>query len=122
MKTWSAHWKASKNPKKQRKYVYQAPLHIKGKLLQAHLTKELAKKHNTRSLRIRKGDHVKIMRGNNKGKTGTVDRVDTKHTRIYVSTATYTKKDGTKTYIPLHPSKLLITELTNDRRRTGGKQ
>lgn len=121
MKTWTKHWKASKNPKKQRKYTYQAPLHIRGRFLNAHLSEELAKKHNTRSLRVRKGDKVKIMRGQHKGKTGSIERVDTHNIRVYISTATFPKKDGTKTYTPIHPSKILITELTNDKRRIGGK-
>jgi large subunit ribosomal protein L24 len=59
----------SKKPSKQRKAMYQAPLHRKHKLFSAHLSKELRKQWNKRSLPVRKGDEVKIMRGKFKGTT-----------------------------------------------------
>ncbi|MBI4148371.1 50S ribosomal protein L24 [Candidatus Woesearchaeota archaeon] len=118
MKHWSPHWKGSIRPSKQRKYTATAPLHIKGHLLAAHLSKELRQKHKRRSIRVRKGDKVNILRGSFKGTSGTVERVDTTHICVYVSGATLTKKDGTKIARPIHPSKLLITQLdTTDKRR-----
>ena len=68
-KKFSKKWKASGKARKQRKYVANAPLHIKKKFLSANLSKELRKKYG-RSLQIRKGDSVKVMRGKFKGKTG----------------------------------------------------
>ena len=44
-KTFSQSWKASKKPRKQRKYTIKAPLHIKGKFLHANLSKDLRKKY-----------------------------------------------------------------------------
>lgn len=118
MKDWSKTWKASKLPKKQRKYVYLLPAHLKGKLLCAHLCKELRKKYSTRSIRIRKGDKVKIVRGQNKTKTGTVELVDTKNIKIYISGIEFTKRDGSKAKQPIHPSNVVIQELdTTDKRR-----
>ncbi len=60
-KKFSDKWKASKLPRKQRKYLANAPLHIKRKFLSANLSKELRKKHGKRSIPIRKGDTVRIM-------------------------------------------------------------
>ena len=40
-KIFSKHWKSSKQPRKQRKYRAKAPLHIKRKLLNVNLSKEL---------------------------------------------------------------------------------
>jgi len=118
MKEWSRKWKGSKIPKKQRKYVHKAPLHVRGSFLSAHLTKELRQKYHTRSLRLRKGDRVKIVRGSFKGKQGKVERVDTKKLRIYIEGAVMTKRDGTKTSYPLHASNVLITDIeTGDKRR-----
>ena len=70
MKFWSRQWKSSSNPGKQRKYVYNAPMHIRRKLLTANLSEELRKKHNKRSIPLRKGDEVEIMRGEFKKKKG----------------------------------------------------
>lgn len=119
MKTaFSKQWKSSRQPRKQRKYAAQAPLHIKGRLLHAHLSKELREKHGTRAVRIKKGDKIKVSRGMFGGKTGTVESVNTKEQRIYASNIEYTKKDGAKTKYPLHVSNVIITGLNlEDKKR-----
>ena len=114
---WNTNWKASKNPRKQRKYIRNAPLHTRNKLLGCHLSKELRQKIKRRALSIRKGDKVKIIKGQHKGKTGTVDRINTKRMRIYITGVEFTKKDGSKTMYPIRPSNLIITELQTDKRR-----
>lgn len=118
---WSPSWISSKKPTKQRKYVKNAPLHVRSALLCSHLSKELAKKLNTRSLRVRKGDKVTVMRGQHKGKSGTVDRVDTQKARIYITGVEVPKRDGSKAMYPIHPSKLMIKEIATDKRRTSEK-
>ncbi|MBI2545172.1 MAG: 50S ribosomal protein L24 [Candidatus Aenigmarchaeota archaeon] len=60
----------SKAPGKQRKFLHDAPLHLKRKILSSHLSKELKAKYTRRSLAVRKGDEVHVMRGKFKGKTG----------------------------------------------------
>lgn len=118
MKEWSKTWKASKLPKKQRKYVYNLPAHLKGKIFSSHLSKDLRKKYGMRNIRVRKGDKVKVMRGQNSGRTGTVESVDTKYVKVYITGIELTKRDGSKTKQPVHPSNLLIQELdTTDKRR-----
>src|SRR3989344_6328321 len=86
-KLFSKSWKSSKQPRKQRKYLYNAPLHLRRRFLNATLSKELRKKIGRRSLSIIKDDEVKIMRGQYKGKTGKVMRINTKKTRVYVDQA-----------------------------------
>jgi len=54
-KKFSNSWKASKQVRKQRKFRYNAPLHIKHKFLSAHLSKELMKKYGTRNIPVKKG-------------------------------------------------------------------
>jgi large subunit ribosomal protein L24 len=113
-KEFSKAWKGSKKPSKQRKYGYNAPLHIKGNFLNAHLSEDLMKKYSIRSLRVRKGDKVTVMRGQFRKKSGKVERVDVKKTEVYVSNVELAKKDGSKAFYPVHPSNLLITELNLD--------
>ena len=115
MKTkFSSSWKKSIQPRKQRKYRHNAPLHIKQKFVGVHLSKELKKKYNKRSINLRKGDGIKVMRGQFKNKTGKIDKVDTKKTLVYVSGIEVMKRDGTKARYPIHPSNLVITELNMD--------
>ncbi len=113
-KTFSASWKASKKPSKQRKYRYNAPLHTKRKLLSAHLSKQLKEKHKRRSMEIRKGDTAKVMRGQFKGKTGKIEGISTKRQTVYISGADSQRKDGTKAFYPIDPSNLMLTELNQE--------
>jgi ribosomal protein uL24 len=50
-KQFSTHWKASSQPRKKRKYVAKAPIHIKRRLLSANLSKEIRKKQGIRNAR-----------------------------------------------------------------------
>ena len=118
MKTFSKYWKASRKPKKQRKYQYNAPLHIRNKLVSSRLSKELAKKYGARNITLKKGDKVKIMRGQFSGKTGKVSRVYLKKGSIFNEGKGAEKIEGGKTPYPLHPSNLMATELnTDDKKR-----
>ncbi len=117
-KQFSKAWKSSTQPRKQRKYQANAPLHLKRKMTQSHLSKELREKHGKRSIRVKKGDKVKIMTGGFKGKIGTIEKVDTKNSKVFITKVEYTKKDGSKTMYPIHSSNVMITELNlNDKRR-----
>ena len=113
-KDFSDKWIRSKQPRKQRKYSHNAPLHIRGKFMSAHLSKELIKKYNRRSIRLRKGDKVTILRGQFKKKAGRIERVDLKKTKVYIAGVEMVKKDGTKVFYPIHPSNLVITDLNLD--------
>ncbi|MBR9675774.1 50S ribosomal protein L24 [Candidatus Woesearchaeota archaeon] len=111
-------WKASKKPSKQRKYVSKAPLHLRGAFLNVHLSAELRKKHSKRSVRVRKGDKIKVLRGTHKGKMGSVESVNVKKSKVYVVGVESIKRDGSKTKYPLSASNLLITDLNiNDKKR-----
>lgn len=104
--------------RKQRAYVREAPLHARGDFLSAHLSKELRQKHKCRSLRLRVGDKVKVMRGSFRNKTGKVDRINAKEKKVYITGIEFTKRDGSKAMYPIHPSNILIEEPdTSDKRR-----
>ena len=120
MKTkFSSSWIKSKQPRKQRKYRHNAPLHIKQKFVSVHLSKELRKKYSKRSMNLRKGDSVKVARGQFKNKTGKVDEVSVKKTSVYINGIEIVKKDGTKARYPINPSNLIITEMSMDDKMRG---
>ena len=104
----------TKQPRKQRKFLYNAPLHLRQKLVAAPLSRELREKYGVRNLPVREGDKVKVMRGDFKGKEGKVLEVDLKRYRIHVEGVTMTKTDGTEVFYPLHPSNVIIMELNLD--------
>lgn len=101
-------------PSKQRKMLFQAPDHIRHKHFAAPLAPELRRSYGTRSLPVRSGDTVRVMRGDHKGFEGKVARVDRKKFRIYVEGLTREKVDGSTVFVPIHPSKVMITKLNLD--------
>lgn len=117
MTGWSINWKNSKSPRKQRKYRYNSPLHVRKRFLHVNLSKELRTKHTMRSIGIRKKDKVKILRGQFRKKTGVVSKVNVKKCKVYVEGIEQVRKDGTKSFYPLSPSNLQIIELNLDDKR-----
>ena len=111
---FSTSWKKSKQPRKQRLYRKNAPLHIKRKFMRAHLSKELRNRYKRRSLGLRKVDKVRIVHGQFKKKEGKIERIDTKREKLYVNGAEIVKKDGTKVLYPINPSNVIITEVNLD--------
>lgn len=76
------------------------------------------KKYSTRSIQLKKGDKVKILRGQFSGKTGKVNKINLKLSKIYIEGVESFKKDGNKSFYPIHASNLLILELmTEDKKR-----
>ncbi|RLF12471.1 MAG: 50S ribosomal protein L24 [Thermoprotei archaeon] len=104
----------TKQPRKQRRLLYQAPLHVRHKLMSAHLSDDLRKEYGFRSLPVRKGDVVVVMRGEHKGHSGKVIRVDLSKYRVFIEGLVRKKADGTEVFIPIHPSKLEIIRLNLD--------
>jgi large subunit ribosomal protein L24 len=103
--------KPVKKPTKQRKMLFQAPDHIRHKHFAAPLSPELRASRGVRALPVRSGDAARIMRGDHKGFEGKVTRIDRKKYRIYVEGLTREKVDGTTISVPIHPSKVMITNL-----------
>lgn len=108
---FSTKWKASKQPRKQRKYLANAPLHIKRKFLGANLSKDLRKKHGQRSIIIKKGDVVKVMRGKFSKKQGKITDIKTKFGKVYIEGLQIKKRDGSKANIMFRASNLQVIEL-----------
>jgi len=110
--------KSSKSPRKQRKRLFNAPLHVRNKIIVSHFSPELRKKYSRRSLRVRTGDKVKILRGQFKGKTGKVEKINSKKSRVFITGVEFTKKDGSKSLHPVHSSNVMINELNlSDKKR-----
>jgi len=101
-------------PTKQRKKLYQATGTDRYKRFSAPLSAKLKESHGIRSLPVRNGDTVMVMRGDRKGSEGKVNQIDRKKYRIFIEGATREKVDGTAIPVPIHPSKVMITRLNLD--------
>ena len=82
------------------------------------LSKELRADLGKRTLPIRSGDKVRVLRGDFKGHEGEVLSVDYNSYKVTVEEVTLSKPDGTATFLPVDPSNLVIIDanLKDDRR------
>lgn len=101
-------------PRKQHKMLYNMPAHRRIRLFSACLSPSLKATHHVNAVPVRTGDTVRIMRGDKKGTEGKIARVDRGKIRIFVEGVTREKVDGTAIQFPIHPSKVMITNLNLD--------
>lgn len=117
-KKFSTKWVGSKLPRKQRKYRANAPFHIRREFMSSNLSKELRKKYGKRSFPLKKGDEVRIMKGEFKKKTGKADKLNLKESKASIEGIYRTKKDGTKIGVYFDASNLQIKTLNlEDKKR-----
>jgi len=101
-------------PRKQRKMLYNAPAHVRYAHFSSPLSPSLKTARKVNSVPVRTGDTVRIMRGERKGSEGKITRVDRRKYRIFIEGITREKVDGTAIPFPIHPSKVMITNLNMD--------
>jgi len=98
---------------KQRKARAEAPLHRKHRMVSAHLDAALIREYNVRSLPVRKGDTVKIIRGTKdiKASEAKVASVDLRKCKVVIEGITIAKADDSQKRRPVDPSDIVITKL-----------
>ena len=103
----------------QRKKYIGAKIHQKKKDIHIHLSKELRAKtkQKRRSLGPRKGDKVKVMRGQHAGKQAKITVVSIVDRRIFLEGLTRKTARGKEVPIPFHPSNLMLISLVESKER-----
>ena len=110
---------SSKSPRKQRRRVQNATNHERKNMLKCRLDEFLQEEYGLRSLVIKKGDLVRIMRGQFRDTEGKVTSVSYKKGLVYLDNTTITKADGKEAAVPIHPSNLMLVKLElDDERKT----
>merc|ERR1711931_506869 len=99
----------SSSRRKNRARHFQAPSHIRRKIMSAPLSKDLRTKHNVRSMPVRKDDEVIVTRGHYKGQqTGKVTQVYRKKYVIYIERIQREKANGATVPVGIHASNVQI--------------
>ena len=109
----------SKQPRKQRLARYNAPLHRRRVEMSAPVDNALRLKQEAnnvfypRSMPVRVGDRVIIVRGEGRVKSGErkghkIAKIDRRKRKIYLENHTYFKSDGTELQRPIDPSNVVI--------------
>lgn len=103
----------SSQPRKQRLFRATAPMHIRQNFVNVHISKELSAKLGIkrRSIEVRKGDTVKVMAGDSKGKAGKVQDVDLKTGKVLIDGVVRKDAKNKDKPIPIYSSNLYLTDL-----------
>ena len=96
------HQSVSSQRRKSRKAHFSAPSSIRRKIMSSHLSKDLKTKYDVRSVPVRKGDTVKIMRGTFKGREGKVTAVYRKKWALHIEKIVREKTNG-KLFCAVNP-------------------
>ena len=88
--------------------------HKREKLLGASLSENLREQHNRRSIRIVKGDTVRILRGEYAGIEGKVEKVNTVRSTLSIEGVQREKIRGGKVKVQIHASNVQIISLNTD--------
>ena len=88
--------------------------HKRNKMLGATLAENLRQQYSRHSVRVIKGDTVRIMRGGHKGLEGKVEKVDTRSSTLHIEGIQRDKVRGGQVKVPIHSSNVLITGLKLD--------
>mmetsp|Transcript_8542 Transcript_8542/g.12545 ORF Transcript_8542/g.12545 Transcript_8542/m.12545 type:complete len:131 (+) Transcript_8542:61-453(+) len=107
----------SRDACKARKAHFNAPSHLRAKIMSATLSKDLRAKYSVREIPIRVDDEVMIMRGNFKEREGKVTQCYRKKWRIHIERVTRDKVNGQSVAVGIHPSKVVITKIKLDKDR-----
>ncbi|KAA0191894.1 Ribosomal protein L26 [Fasciolopsis buskii] len=108
----------SSSRRKARRRYFNAPSHIRRRLMSAPLSKELRAKYKVRSMPIHKGDEVQVVRGERKDSTAAkVVRVYRKKFVIHIERLQCRKNNGIHVHIGIHPSNVVIHKLKLDKDR-----
>jgi large subunit ribosomal protein L24 len=97
--------------------------HKREKLLGANLSENLRGQHNKRSMRVIKGDTVRILRGEYVGIEGKVEKVNTERSTLSIEGVQREKIRGGKVKVQIHASNVQIISVnTDDEYRMKGTQ
>ena len=111
----------SSQRRKSRKAHFTAPSSVRRVMMSCRLSKDLRTKYNCRSVPVRKGDTVKILRGcskyGGKGADGKVITVYRRRWCIHVEKIVRDKRSGNTVQVPIDPSNCEITQLKLDKSR-----
>ena len=105
----------SKQPRKQRKAIFNPSSHQRSKLLSTRVADFLRDEYGIKRLPLRVGDQVRVCKGEFKDFEGEVLEI-TKDLRCKIKEAQFEKTDGTQYHPPIHISNLVITKFTKEKK------
>ena len=103
-----------KATKMRNKQIYYATLKTSSKQLSSILSKNLRKKYGKKSVRVKEGDSVKVIRGEFTGVDGKVTDVSAADNGLTIEGVKKEKLKGEKYDVFIHTSNIVVTGLNTD--------
>ncbi|HNT60882.1 MAG TPA: 50S ribosomal protein L24 [Candidatus Bilamarchaeaceae archaeon] len=105
----------------ERKNAFCGDIHSRKARMHVHISKELRAKAGVkmRSLLVNKGDTVKVMRGDSRGKSAKVARVSMAKGKVYLEGVSQRNRRGVESLLPFEPSNLVLTDMKDTPSRKG---
>src|ERR687885_415284 len=100
--------------KSRLKTITVTPKHIRDKSICSTLTDELREQYNRRSVRVIKGDTVRVMRGEYTGIEGKVEKVNTRRGTLSIEGVQREKVRGGNVKVQIHSSNVRVSGLNLD--------
>lgn len=105
----------SKQPRKQRKALYNYKNHERSKLFTTRVADFVRDEYGIKKLPVRVGDQVRVCKGEYKDFEGEVLEI-TKDLRCKIKEAQFEKSDGTQFHPAIHVSNLIITKFAKEKK------
>ena len=94
--------------------MVSTPKHIRDKSICSTLTEDLREQYNRRSIRVIKGDTVRVMRGEYTGIEGKVEKVNTRRGTLSIEGVQREKVRGGNVKVQIHSSNVRVSGLNLD--------
>jgi large subunit ribosomal protein L24 len=94
--------------------IGSAPKHVRDKSICSTLTDDLREQYNRRSIRVIKGDTVRVMRGEYTGIEGKVEKVNTRRGTLSIEGVQREKVRGGNVKVQIHSSNVRVSGLNLD--------
>ena len=105
---------SASSSKAQLKTIAATPKHVRDKNICSTLTDDLREQYTRRSIRVIKGDTVRVMRGEYSGIEGKVEKVNTIRGTLSIEGVQREKVRGGNVKVQIHSSNVIVSGLNLD--------
>ncbi|MEM0129566.1 MAG: 50S ribosomal protein L24 [Thermoplasmata archaeon] len=100
-----------RSPRRQRRLLYRASPTERRRRMTVPLSRELRARFHRRSIPLRKGDTVRVLRGSFEGREERVASVDRRSLSVVLDNVTVKTGESKQTALPIRPASLVIVRL-----------
>ena len=101
--------------------MLRTPKHIRDAMIHSTLADNLREEHGRRSIRVIKGDNVRVMRGEYNGIEGKIEKVNTQRGTLAIEGIQREKVRGGNVKVQIHASNVKIIGLNLDDKKRENK-